>query len=48
MLAEEERLERKREFEDLASLMQISDSTARATVKREVERAFMREPDFGR
>ena len=48
MLAEEERLERKREFEDLASLMQISDPAAGATVKRDVERAFKREPDFGR
>lgn len=48
MLAEEERLERKREFEDLASLTRLSDSAAHAKVKREVEQAFMRERDFGR
>jgi hypothetical protein len=48
MLAEEERLEQKREFEDLVSLMRISDPASHATVKREVEKAFVREPDFGR
>ena len=48
MLAEEERLEQKREFEDLAAMTRFSDPATHATVKREVERAFMREPDFGR
>ena len=48
MLAEEERLERKREFEDLASLLRFTDLPAHTTVKRQVENAFMREADFGR
>jgi hypothetical protein len=46
MLAEEERLERKREFEDMASL--ISSPREHANVKRHVEQAFLREADFGR
>ena len=48
MLAEEERLERKREFEDLVGLMRYSDPATHATAKREVEQGFMRVPDFGR
>ena len=48
LLAEEERLERKKEFEDMVSLMPVSDPAARATVKREVQQAFLREADFGR
>lgn len=48
MLAEEERLEQKRAFEDLVQLMQVSDPAAKATAKRSVEQAFMREADFGR
>jgi hypothetical protein len=48
MLAEEERLEQKREFEDLVSLMRITDPAAHDTAKREVEKAFLRERDFGR
>lgn len=48
MLAEDERLERKREFENLAELMRISESDSAAVVKREVERVFLREPRFGR
>jgi len=48
MLAEEERLERKREFEDLASLTQLSDPANHPRIKRQVEQAFMRERDFGR
>jgi hypothetical protein len=48
MLAEEERLERKREFEDLASLTRLSDPANHPKIKRQVEQAFMRERDFGR
>lgn len=48
MLAEEERLERKREFENLAELTRYTDPAAHAKVKHEVEQAFMRERDFGR
>ena len=48
MQAEDERLERKREFEELTSLLQFSDPATHAVAKREVERAFLREPDFGR
>lgn len=48
MLAEQERLDRQREFTDLADLMRYSDPAAHAKVKREVEQAFMREADFGR
>jgi hypothetical protein len=48
LLAEEERLERKREFEDLATLMLFTTPAAHATVKGEVQRAFIREADFGR
>lgn len=48
MLAEQERLNRKREFEDLASLTRFGDPAGAAKVKRQVEQAFMRERDFGR
>ena len=48
MLAEEERLERKREFEDMANLTRFSDPAAAEKTKREVEQAFMRRRDFGR
>ena len=43
MIAEEERLERKKEMEDLASLMSISEQK---TVKPMVEQAFMRQPEL--
>jgi hypothetical protein len=48
MLAEQERLDRKREFEDLADLGGSTGPTAQARLKREVQQAFMREADFGR
>jgi hypothetical protein len=48
MLAEQERLDRKREFDDLATLARYSDPASAAKVKHEVEQAFMRERDFGR
>lgn len=48
MLAEEERLEKKREFEDLAGLMRITDPAAGAKAKHDVQQAFLREADFGR
>jgi hypothetical protein len=48
MLAEEERLEQKQQFEDLVQLMHFSDSAAKATAKNSVETAFMRTADFGR
>jgi hypothetical protein len=48
MLAEQERLDRQREFGDLADLMRYSDPAMHAKVKREVQQAFMREADFGR
>lgn len=44
MLAEEERLERKREFEEMASLTSLTDPEAGAALKREVQRVFLREP----
>ena len=47
MEAEDERLERKSEFEDLASLLRFTDPAGHATAKHEVQQAFMREPDFG-
>ena len=48
LLEQEERLEKKREFEDLASLMRFTDPAAQAKVKQEVDRAFTRQADFGR
>jgi hypothetical protein len=48
MLREEERLEQKREFEDLASLMRYTDPAKHDAVKKEVDRAFLRPADFGR
>jgi len=48
MLAEEERLEKKREFEDLVSLMRFTDPAGQENTKREVDRAFLRPADFGR
>ena len=48
MLAEEERLERKREFEDMADLMRFENPATHAKLKREVEQAFMREMRWGR
>jgi hypothetical protein len=46
MQQEDERLERKSEFEDLVSLLRFGDP-AHAAVKSEVEQAFMREARFG-
>lgn len=48
MLAEEERLELKRELEDMADLMRFGDPATHAKVKREVEQAFLREMRWGR
>lgn len=48
MLAEEERLERKREFEDLVSLMWFSDPAEQTKAKEAVDQAFVRRRDFGR
>jgi hypothetical protein len=48
MLAEEERLEQKQQFEELVQLMHFSDPGMKATAKQGVEHAFMREADFGR
>ena len=48
MLAEEERLEQKREFEELAELTRLTDPANHPKIKREVGQAFMRERDFGR
>ena len=45
---EEERLEKKREYEDMVSLVRLGDPAMHAKVKKEVESAFQREPDFGR
>ena len=48
MAAEEKRLEQKREFEDLVSLLKFTDPPQHAATKRHVEQAFLREADFGR
>lgn len=48
MLWEEERLERMREMQDLAGLMSYGPPDEFKKVKREVQKAFIREPDFGR
>jgi hypothetical protein len=48
MAWEEERLEKKREYEDMVSLVRLGDPAMHAKVKKEVESAFQREPDFGR
>ena len=42
------RLEKKREYEDMVSLTRFGDPAMHAKVKKEVESAFQREPDFGR
>lgn len=48
MQQEEERLEKKREFEGYAELMRLTDPQSAAALKREVDRAFLRPADFGR
>ena len=48
MLAEQERLDKKHEFEELADLMRFSDPAMADKAKREVDRAFLRPADFGR
>ena len=48
MLAEEERLELKRELEDMSDLMRFGDPATHTKVKREVEQAFLREMRWGR
>lgn len=48
MMAEEERLVKKREYEDMVSLTRFGDPAEHKEVKQQVESAFQREPDFGR
>lgn len=48
MMAEEERLEKKREYEDMVTLLRFGDPAMEKKVKKEVESAFQREPGFGR
>lgn len=48
MLADEERLERMREFNDLVSLLRFSETPASSELQQTLETTFMRPAKFGR
>ncbi|MEO5960188.1 MAG: hypothetical protein ABIR80_13820, partial [Opitutaceae bacterium] len=47
MLAEDERLEQKREFEEMAELTRLTDPANAEKMTRVNQEVFMRRPDFG-